>query len=428
MEDSDKIKLNEAERKNRMFEGLFEANAAVTSSLDRDEVLNIVLDKAREILKCSAGSIFLIDETTDELVLEASTNLSPEEGRKIRFPRGLGIAGWVAEHGEAVVLEDISNDPRFYSGVQEKTGFHTTSYLCVPLKVNEKIIGTAQVLNRRDGGPFSDYDLHFMEGFARQAAIALENARLHQEELEKKRIEEELSLAYQIQKNLLPKTNPRLPDYDIAGLSYPSRWVGGDYYDFIKLPEGKLGVAVADVCGKGIPAAVMMSSVQAVLNALSTQNLPLAEIVTHLNRYLCRHSATDRFVTFFYGILNFPDNSFTYINGGHNPPHVFRKGGEVEKLLEGGLILGVMEDEFYDTGKVMLENGDLLLMFTDGVTEVHNEEREMYGEERLIGLVNAMLELPSEEIIQNTNREITKFARSGQLEDDFTMVCVKRNQ
>ncbi|MBL7190411.1 SpoIIE family protein phosphatase [bacterium] len=426
MPDIVKSMADDAALKIKMYQGLFEANAAVASSLDREEVLNIILEKAREMLNCKAGSIFLLNANTDELVLEASTNISREEAAQIRFPKGLGVAGWVAEHGEAVVLEDISKDPRFYPGVQEKLGFYTTSYLCVPLKVNDRIIGTAQVLNREDGKPFSEYDLHFMEGFAHQAAIALENARLHQEELEKKRIEEELALAYRIQQNLLPKQNPLLADYDIAGISYPSRWVGGDYYDFIPLTDDKLGIAIADVCGKGVPAAVLMSSVQAALHSLTTLNLSINEIIHNLNYYLVKNSGLDKFVTFFYGILDKSKHVFRYVNCGHNPPLFLKNSGGVILLKEGGMVLGVNEDEKFDTGEIELNTGNVILMFTDGVTEVHGIGGELFGEERLLESIKLLKYRNSREILQGIHDEVLDFSQSGQPDDDLTMICIKR--
>ena len=410
-----------------MFEGLFEANAAVTSSLDRDEVLNLVMEKARELLNAEAASIFLLDERTDELVLEVSTNLPKDCENKIRFPKGLGVAGWVAANGQPVVTKDISKDRRFYIGVQQKTGFHTNSYLCVPLKIQNKIIGTAQVLNRIGEDEFSAEELYIMEGFARQAAIALENARLHKEELEKKRLEEELELAHKIQQQLLPKDDPKLSGYDISGISFPSRWVGGDYFDFIQLPENRLSIIIADVCGKGVPAAVMMSSLQAVLHSLTDLNFSLQSLVHNLNRYICLNSASDRFITNFYSELDFTKHTLSYINCGHNPPYLFRKNGTVETLMTGGLVLGVLEDTKYGSSETSLEPGDMVLMYTDGVTEEHNEQNEMFGEHRLMKLVSGITEMTAKEIIKNIYQAVIKFGQDGrEAEDDLTLVCIKR--
>lgn len=419
--------MSDTERKLRMFEGLFEANAAVTSSLNRDEVLNLVMEKARELLNAEAASIFLLDEKTDELVLEVSTNLPRNSESKIRFPKGLGVAGWVAANGQPVVTKDISKDSRFYSGVQNKTGFHTHSYLCVPLKIKDRIIGTAQVLNCIGGDEFSEEDLYIMEGFARQATIALENARLHQEELEKKRMEEELELAHRIQQQLLPEYDPQLPGYDITGFSFPSRWVGGDYFDFIQLPENRMSIIIADVCGKGVPAAVMMSSMQAVLHSLTGLNFSLQTTVHNLNRYICLNSTSDKFITNFYSELDYTKHTLSYINCGHNPPYLFRKNGTVETLLTGGLVLGVLEDAKYAFSETYLEPGDIVLMYTDGVTEEHNEQKEMFGENRLMELVSGITELSAGEILEKIYQAVMQFGKDGQeAEDDLTLVCIKR--
>lgn len=428
MSNNQNEKLQVALHKVEMYEGLFEANAAVTSSLDKDEVLNLVMTKAQELLNSEAASIFLLDLETDELVLAVSTNLAPNAVAEIRFSKGLGVSGWVAENGLPVITADISKDPRFYAGVQDSTGFHTSSYMCVPLMTNDKIIGTAQVLNRRDGGTFTKDELHIMEGFARQATIAIENARLHEEELEKKRMEEELELAHKIQLDLLPPGPPKIDGYDISGVSFPSRWVGGDYYDFVPFGENELNLIIADVCGKGIPAALMMSSIQAVLHALAGQKLPLNDVVRNLNLYLCRNSPQDKFATCFTGVLNSENHRFSYINCGHNHPFLFRKGGRIEPLREGGLILGVIEETDFSAGSVQIEPGDLLILYTDGVTEVHNPKREMYGEHRLVRAINEARSMNTEDIIKKIYDEINEFAYKGIMEDDVTMVCLKREE
>jgi len=409
-----------------IYRELLDANAAVTSTLDLDEVLNIIMTKAQTLLDSEAASIFLVEDETDELVLAGSTNLSPDLVGKIRFPRELGVSGWVSRHGEPVVTDDITKDPRFYSGVQEEVNFSTNSYLCVPLKIQDRIIGTAQVINRHDGGTYSDEDLYVMEGFARQAAIALENARLYRQELEKKRLEEELKHARKIQQRLLPKADPEIEGYDISGRSVPCRWVGGDYFDFIPLRENRLGLVIADVCGKGIPAAVIMSSLQAALHTLADQGMAMKTAISSLNRYLCRNTEDNKFATGFCGILEPSTNRFFYINCGHNPPFIFRKNGNLEKLNEGGLILGVIEERDYEQGRVDLNPGDVLLMYTDGVTEAENDKGELFGEERLAELVRGLLNKKSNEIIELIKDEVEKFAKDGQLEDDLTLVCVKK--
>jgi len=418
--------LQESLRKVEMFEGLFEANAAVTSSLDRDEVLHLVMTKAKELLNAEAASIFLIDNTSNELVLVVSTNLPANARAEIRFPKGLGVAGWVAKYGEPVMTSDITSDPRFYRGVQEKTGFHTTSYLCVPLCTQEKIIGTAQVMNRKGDSIFTQDELHIMEGFARQATIALENARLHKEELEKKHIEEELELAHRIQQDLLPKKPPQIDRYQIAGLSFPSRWVGGDYFDYICAKDNRLIIVIADVCGKGIPASLFMSSIQAVLHSLAPLDLSLKEMVVHLNCYLCCTTPDDKFATSFFAELDSENNKLTYINCGHNPPFLFRQDGKIESLREGGIILGVLEAADFNSAELEIQPQDTILFYTDGVTEVHNHNRVMFGEHRLMKLVMSVKQLSPEELIARIRQDISAFAYQGQMEDDVTLVGLKR--
>jgi len=419
-------KLEKAEKKIRMFEGLFEANAAITSSLNRQEVLRLVMSKARQLLNTEAASIFLIDYETNELVLEVSTNLPKDSEKNIRFPLGKGITGWVAQTGQPVLTDDITSHPQYWRGQNEESEFITKSYLCVPLRLGKKIIGTAQVLNRTNPEPFQYEDRIIMEGFARQAAIAIENSRLHEEELMVKQIEEELEQARRIQSKLLPELNPRIEGYDISGRSYACRWVGGDYYDYLELPDGKLGLVIADVCGKGVPAAVMMASLQASLVSLIGQNLSPQEVVIQLNRYFHRSIASDKFVTFFHSELDYLNHNIKYVNAGHNPPLLVRRNGEISKLSKGGMVLGVEEENVYNQGDVHIGIGDILLLYTDGITEISKNRESINIENLLIRKIQNLSSLDSDNIIDNIYKSAMALNKDQNLPDDFTLVCIKR--
>ncbi len=273
---------------------------------------------------------------------------------------------------------------------------------------------------------FDDLKLHFISALGNTAMASLENERLFQEELIKISIENELMFALEIQKNLLPKEMPNLPGFDIAGKSLPSRHVGGDYFDFIALSETKILVAIADVSGKGMPASLIMANVQAALRVLAPMNLLLPELVFKLNNLIYSNTSSDKFITFFIGVLDTETARFNYINAGHNPPVLFNsETRSMSQLTDGGLILGVLEDnDEYLEGVVDIATGDVLLLYTDGITESMSDTHEEYGTERLEACLLRNLRLPAENIIESIIDEVTDFSTNNQQYDDLTLIVV----
>jgi sigma-B regulation protein RsbU (phosphoserine phosphatase) len=255
---------------------------------------------------------------------------------------------------------------------------------------------------------------------------ALENERLFTEEIEKKRLESEISIALEIQKNLLPKEPPITENFDIYGFSLPTYQVGGDYFDYIKIDENRLLLAIADVSGKGIPASLIMANTQAALRVLARNKIDPVSIANQINSLLYENTSPDKFVTCFFGVLDQTNNQFTYLNAGHNPPYLFKSDGTMHELHEGGLILGFMEHDFgYNTGNVKLESGDLIIMFTDGVTESHNIAHEEYGEQRLLELIKEVKHHNSFDIAQAISADVKKFAGNCPQFDDITTIVLK---
>lgn len=258
-----------------------------------------------------------------------------------------------------------------------------------------------------------------------QSAQVIESARLYQEEKKLQQMEEDLKTAKNIQLSLLPKENPSLPDIDIAGFTLPAREVGGDYYDFINIDQDRLGIVIADVSGKGMPAALLMANLQATLRGQALTNHAPGECITKSNSLLCRSVEKGKFVTLFYGILNIKEKSFTYTNAGHCYPLIFNPKGEIKKLEKGGLILGMLDNYPYQEEKIILEPGELILLFTDGITEAFNQKNEQFEEERLIKVVQENFHMDAKGISQQILNNVIAFQQDVPQSDDLTLVVVK---
>jgi len=256
-----------------------------------------------------------------------------------------------------------------------------------------------------------------------EMAVDLDKAR--ELEAEQDRIEGELALARQIQARLLPGEVPSVPQTDLAGLYVPARQVGGDYYDYIPLSRNRVGLIVADVSGKGVPAALLMSSFRAALLSQNLDDYGPARVMQRLNAFLYRSVETGRFVTAFLGVLDPQSGRVVYSNAGHNPPMLLSPDGAMNELEEGGLILGLFADTEYEQAEVQMKTGDLLTLYTDGVTEAANEDEELWGEERLLQLLRETHRAPCRRILHEVLGEVRAFSGSVGPSDDITMVVAR---
>jgi sigma-B regulation protein RsbU (phosphoserine phosphatase) len=272
---------------------------------------------------------------------------------------------------------------------------------------------------------YSYEDITLLDVLANQMVVAMDNARLYQESLEKQRLEEELGLARQIQMDLLPKSCPRSESFEFSAFIQPARQVGGDYYDFFQTNSGSIGVAIADASGKGIPAALLISLVHATLRAEVRNALSLQAIVSNVNELILSSTTSEKFATMFYGELNPLQRKFCYCNAGHNYPLVVHEDGSVEFLVTGGLILGAFPEAEYQVGEVILRKNDTLFFYSDGLTENFNANDEEFGEERLLNLLVENRSLGVEELKQKVIQEVIAFSEGRPPYDDFTIVVLK---
>ena len=303
-------------------------------------------------------------------------------------------------------------------------------FLCAVLKTEKKTYG-ALCLSRMAGSRlFGAGDLKLSNVLATFASLSLENHSILQEKLADEqvrfRMEEEIRLAAQIQDALLPKNPPEVAGYDLSGATLPARGVGGDYYDFIELTDGQLAVGLGDVTGKGLAAALLMANLQGTIRSQAIQLLPVEECIHRANRLIFRSTGAERFVTFFFGVLDTTAHRFRSTNAGHNPALLVRADGGIEILGEGGIVLGVLEEAPFKAEEVTLRPGDVLIIFSDGVVEAENAAGEEFGTERIARHVRENRHGAARECVRGLFAAVQNFTAPAQPRDDMTIVLIRR--
>jgi len=297
--------------------------------------------------------------------------------------------------------------------------------LVVPMQLQGKTRGLIFLGERPGKREYNESDLEFIYSIGNLAIISLENTRLFYEALEKQKMEEDLLIARDIQRNLLPQTLPDYDHFDIAALNVSSKQVGGDYYDVIPLDDGKFYIAIADVSGKGVPASLMMANIQAFLQVICRQGIRIDEATGMINDLVTANTSEGRFITFFWGYIDTKTNTLTYVNAGHNPPYIIRNG-KIIKLEKGGIIFGVMKTFTpYIFEEVELKKDDVIILYTDGVSEAMNLNNEEYSEEKLQEIAESLVDKTAEEILNGIKEDVQIFTQGNIQSDDITMIVIK---
>lgn len=411
---------------------LYRISQDITATLDLDRVLTACIQTTQEALAAQAASVITIED--DELVFQVSTGEKSEIVKLLRMPVDQGVAGWCIQNQQGTIVNDAHADARFYSQADSETGFITQNILAAPLIVNERAIGVIEVFNKPEG--FTPTDLSLLETIASSAAFAIENARLYQVAIEKGRLERELQVARRVQASLIPQRTPQHPGWQFAARWLPARQVAGDYYDFFEIPgptEKQLiqGLVIADVTDKGMPAALFMATVRSILRASMLGARQPAEGLAHTNQLLSADSTDSMFVSLFYAQLDPKTGDFTYVNAGHNPPILFRAAGDAnpdrtQLLTRTGMVLGVMQDAEYTQAAIQVQPGEILLLYTDGISEAINAREEMFGAEHLIQTVLAHQDASPEQIVSTIEMELEEFIGTSAPFDDITLMVIKR--
>jgi sigma-B regulation protein RsbU (phosphoserine phosphatase) len=404
------------------LKAIVEAGKKLTSVLELDDLLNVILDVALKELEAERGTVYLMDAERGAI---CSRILRGKAMSEICLPLGQGIAGKVAATGDVVIISDAYSDPRFDPEIDRRSGFRTKSILCLPLKKGDgEILGVLQLLNKREGR-FSKDDADYLEALAAHMVIALENAKAHKARLEQERTQKEIELAAQIQQRLLPQRIPAFPGLSAAVRATPCRYVGGDYYDIMILPDGSLGVLIADVSGKGIPAAMITSALHAYLHALWDDYVSPSALAARLNRLLHASILTSSFLTLIFMEIQPELERLTFCNCGHNPMVLVH--GEKRILLKAtGTIVGMFPKIDFKQEELAIAKGDRLLLYTDGLTEAargEGENREEFGMSRLLAHCRPSVESP-ERWLTEIEGAVSVFTEGRPLDDDLTMIAL----
>jgi phosphoserine phosphatase RsbU/P len=393
------------------------------ASATLNETLEQIVSLVFEAVPADRCVIMMRDEGSEELrVAVARLRDRVGEVGEIRVSRN--VLDEVVIRGKSVLTSDAQHDPRFASGTMVLQGVRAV--LAVPLGVSEKVFGIIYADSPIAEGRFTEDHLKVLTTLASVAAIRVENARLVEARLERERLERELALASEIQQRFQPTAPPHITGYELQGISFPCYEIGGDYYDFIEREDGRLVIALGDVSGKGTAAALLMSSLHAAIHAQSASHDSLVATISAVNRYLADNIPANRFVTLFYAELDPESGSMAFLNAGHNPPLIVHAAGTVEQLASGGLPLGIKPDAEYREGRTQLQPGDVLVIYSDGVTEAVSPTGEEFGPTRLYEVVSRNVEASAAGIRDRIESSLTKFAQGTSAADDITLVIVKR--
>lgn len=303
--------------------------------------------------------------------------------------------------------------------------------LMIPTIIKNEINNLICIGKKLNNTCYTDEDIEFLESIVNLSLISIQNTELFREYLEKQKIENELKIAREIQLALLPGELPEITGYDIAGVNLPALQVGGDYYDMIKLTDTKTALVIADVSGKGTPASLLMANIQSAVHSYLKLYLEisfdLAKVTEKINELIYENTSSDKFITFFWGILDSEKNTFEYINAGHNPPYLLKEGGEILQLTEGGFMIGILDfGVTYEVGKVEIEKNDVLAFYTDGVTEAMNTAGDEFGDKRLTDVMKLYKDSSSSEILEEIKNSIVNFSRNTAQYDDITLIVLKK--
>ncbi len=366
------------ERQLKLYKGLVEVSALINAITDSRELLPAILEVARRVLEVEAASLFLVNADNELELACASGGAKGETGapeRKITVPRGRGIAGWVLEHGEALLVADAYSDPRFFADADKQTGFRTRSILCAPMRRGEVEIGVLQVLNPLDGEAFDETDLEVFRAYGNLAATAIDKLRTIERQREQQRAAQEFAFSREIQASFLPQSLPHLAHVQFAAAYHPALNVGGDFYDVLELSPNEFYFVVGDVSGKGVPAALLMAQALSILRLILTPGISPVAAIARWNAMLTGHTIRGMFITALLGRVDVVSRQVELCSAGHCHPFLVRAAGGAEEIkIAGSPPLGLLPELPARSHSFKLEPHDWLIVYTDGLVESFNRD------------------------------------------------------
>lgn len=409
---------------------LLDINQKIRNTLDLDQTLENILDMIKTNIDYDAAGIFVLNQDLVQLryiqprqliagVIRRGFDEKPLDD-DLMITEGKGIIGHVISTAESLIIPDVHADPRYIEGRSS-----TQSEIAVPITRNNRSIGALD-LESDQLSAFGKSDLETLEFFAASSAIAIEKAILHRQLLEKELLDKQIELARNTQSRLFPESMPQIAGFDIAGLCIPAEKIGGDYFDFIPLPNNRLGVAVADVSGHGISAALLTTAFRGLLRTNAVKTTDPSRVAKAINQNLPDFCGDSGFVTAIYGFLDPTESTFTFVCCGQQPPLMLKMNQSPISLSLCGPALGITLDAHFFSERQSLLVGDILALFTDGVVELTNPEQEQFGIKRLaLAMIEGQM-LSSNALIEKVVQITKRFSGRESYEDDFTLVIIRR--
>jgi phosphoserine phosphatase RsbU/P len=404
---------------------LYRLSQTFNSSLDLNEVLNTVIDEVIKILHAERGFVMLVGADGSQ-TFSVARGLDQKTIDQPQSQVSQSVVRKVTSEGLPILTSDAQADARF--NMRESIMLlGLRSILCVPLKVKEEVKGVIYADNRFEAGIFTQADLELLHAIAAIGAIAIENARLYQMAVEKGRMQRELQLAREMQTSFLPQEIPQIAGWEFAARWQPAREVAGDYYDFIPVGPDRLGLVIADVTDKGAPAALFMIFSNSIVRASLHPEMAPAESIQNANRLITSKSPNAMFVTLVYVLLEPGTGQAIYVNAGHNPPLYYNSQADhLQGLSRTGMVLGIDADTPYYQRSMVLNPGDFLLLYTDGLTDSMDHANQPFGVERLEAILMESRHLPADKIISRIEDELYSHSGGTTPFDDVTLLLVKR--
>ncbi len=418
------IDIEQIKLEHRSLAVINEVNKALLLHKPLNELLEHIMDLITENLPMDRGILMLKQGNPAQLIPKV-IRINNERLKNQKIQVSQSIINMAINKHSSLLISDVQEDSRF-KAQDSILKMNIKSAMCVPLYDNKEIIGLLYTDRISLMKQFADEDLELLTLLSNLAAVKIENSRHIEQEKEKEQIEKQLELAAQVQKDFLPKQNPDCEQFEITGANIPCYQVGGDYYDFIDIDEERIGVTIADVSGKGVSSALIMAQLRASLHTQVSPVYDINEMATKLNTLVHASTATNVFITFFYGELNKKTGEFFYINAGHTPPIILDKKGHIARLDTCGFCLGMFPTADYEVRTTSLEKGDTALFFTDGFTECRNKDNEEFNEDRLGKLLKKHHKLTSQKLLEKIYDEVNVYTKGTEQMDDMTLVVVKR--
>jgi sigma-B regulation protein RsbU (phosphoserine phosphatase) len=433
-----------------VFDFLHGLGEAFTETIRPQDLHRLIVEGATRILDAHGGALYMADRTGLKLApafiskgcpplvdvppeilrQAAATPVALESYLRLHsIPSGEGIIGRIWQTGQPVSLNEFSEAPELAK--LRGSSFGASSVMIVSLLYGKQNMGVLAIANGPNGAPFSQADFVVFKSIAEQSAFALYNAIIYSEAGEKKRLDHDLEIARDIQRVLLPTEPPSVNGFEISGISIPARQVSGEYFDYIKIDDERLGVAIADVSGKGVPASLIMAICRSVLRSEATKNPSPADVLQKVNRQLYPDIKEDMFISMAYLVLDHARNGVMLARAGHDAPLLYKRASKtVEKLKPPGMVVGIDSGNVFERitndFNVPIERGDCLLLYTDGVTEALDSAGDEFGIERMIESVQASAGKSAQAMITSVIEDVRNFAGTTPQHDDITLIALRK--